>query len=187
MNIRGSKLFSSMTKADFKSLSLSDHSDGMEKSKSLPSVTSKPNTLVANDHEDKSFRSTENDSLATNNNNTPSANDTTTTTTGKNKPEIASQQMPELVLPTGLIPYCINDWKTDDMIKIRSQYDDGLTFKSFQAGLQSFYNRDWVHAKRMFQSILVRFEDGPSRYYVNIIEDHDGVPPRDFTPYRKDS
>ena len=90
---------------------------------------------------------------------------------------------PELVLPSGPTLYNANVWLSDDMRKIRELFSDGLFFQKFNSGLQSFYTRDWEHARQCFQTILERFDDGPSRYFLRKIEDNKGVPPRNFLGY----
>jgi len=92
---------------------------------------------------------------------------------------------PELVLPNGPVLYNANVWVGDDMRRIRQLYSDGLFFQKFNSGLQSFYARDWEHARQCFTTILDRFEDGPSRYFLNEIEKNNCVPPRNFRPYGK--
>lgn len=89
----------------------------------------------------------------------------------------------ELVLPTGPALYNANVWVSEDIRRIRQLYSDGLFFQKFNSGLQSFYARDWEHAKQCFTTILDRFEDGPSRYFLNQIQKNNGVPPRDFKGY----
>eukprot|EP00550_Attheya_septentrionalis_P001799 CAMPEP_0198283324 /NCGR_PEP_ID=MMETSP1449-20131203/2958_1 /TAXON_ID=420275 /ORGANISM="Attheya septentrionalis, Strain CCMP2084" /LENGTH=1153 /DNA_ID=CAMNT_0043979907 /DNA_START=204 /DNA_END=3665 /DNA_ORIENTATION=+ len=92
----------------------------------------------------------------------------------------------ELVLPTGPQMYSQKVWLTDDMRKIRNKYSDGLFFQNYKSGLNSFYSRDWDHAKQCFESQLnERFEDGPSRYFLEKIQEHNGIPPRNFTGYGK--
>ena len=93
------------------------------------------------------------------------------------------QPTPELVLPNGPAVYNANVWVGDDMRRVRQLYSDGLFFQKFNSGLQSFYARDWEHAKQCFATILDRFEDGPSRHFMNEIEKHNGVPPRHFKCY----
>jgi class 3 adenylate cyclase len=90
---------------------------------------------------------------------------------------------PELVLPTGPALYNTNVWVNEDMRRIRQLYSDGLFFQKFYSGLQSFYAKDWEHARQCFVSILERFEDGPSRYFLTQIESNNGKPPRDFLGY----
>lgn len=97
--------------------------------------------------------------------------------------EETAQGPPELVLPTGPALYSANVWLSEDMRKIRQLYSDGLFFQKFNSGLQSFYAKDWEHAKQCFQTILERFEDGPSRYFLNEIESRNGIPPRNFLGY----
>jgi class 3 adenylate cyclase len=90
---------------------------------------------------------------------------------------------PELVLPTGPALYNANVWLSEDMRKIRQLYSDGLFFQKFNSGFRSYYARDWEHAKQCFQTILERFDDGPSTYFLNKIKENNGVPPRDFKGY----
>jgi class 3 adenylate cyclase len=90
---------------------------------------------------------------------------------------------PELVLPSGPTLYNANVWLSDDMRKIRELFSDGLFFQKFNSGLQSYYARDWEHAKQCFQTILERFDDGPSRFFLGCIEENNGIPPRNFQGY----
>jgi class 3 adenylate cyclase len=90
---------------------------------------------------------------------------------------------PELVLPSGPTLYNANVWLSDDMRKIRELFSDGLFFQKFNAGLQSYYARDWEHAKQCFKTILERFDDGPSNYFLECIEKNNGIPPRNFMVY----
>lgn len=90
---------------------------------------------------------------------------------------------PELVLPTGPALYNANVWLSDDMRRIRQLYSDGLFFQKFNSGFLAYYAKDWEHATQCFQTILERFDDGPSRYFLKCIKDNNGVPPRDFKPY----
>ena len=89
----------------------------------------------------------------------------------------------KLVLPTSSSLYNANVWTSEDMRTIRQLYSDGLFFQKFNSGLQAFYSKDWEHAQQCFAVILERFEDGPSRYFMNQIEKHNGKPPRDFIGY----
>lgn len=93
------------------------------------------------------------------------------------------QMAPDLILPTGPTLYNANVWLSEDMRKIRELFSDGLFFQKFNSGLQSYYARDWEHAKQCFQTILERFDDGPSRYFLKCIQDNNGVPPRHFPGY----
>lgn len=95
----------------------------------------------------------------------------------------SGHRTPELVLPTGPALYNANVWLSDDMRKIRQLYSDGLFFQKFNSGFLAYYARDWEHAKQCFEGILERFDDGPSRYFLKCIEEHNGVPPRNFLGY----
>lgn len=93
-------------------------------------------------------------------------------------------QKPELVLPTGPALYNANIWRSEQMLKIRAKYSDGLFFHKFNSGLQSFYAQDWDHAKQCFQGILDDcLDDGPSKYFLEQIKKHNGKPPSHFRGY----
>ena len=91
--------------------------------------------------------------------------------------------MPDLTLPSGRTRYSLSSWNSEDMRIIRKRYSEGLFFPQFNAALQAYYVRDWDRAGETFAIILDRFEDGPSRYFLNQIQAHDGVPPRKFIGY----
>lgn len=91
---------------------------------------------------------------------------------------------PELVLPTGPALYNANIWRSEQMLKIRAKYSDGLFFHKFNSGLQSFYTQDWDHARQCFQGILEDcLDDGPSKYFLEQIKKHNGKPPPNFRGY----
>merc|ERR1712232_88636 len=92
---------------------------------------------------------------------------------------------PKLVLPNGYAMYNEDVWLNATMNKIRHRANDGLFFQQFNSGLHSYYARDWAEAKQCFQSILDRFEDGPSRLFLSEIEKYNGVPPPDFKDYHE--
>ena len=91
--------------------------------------------------------------------------------------------MPDLTLPSGRSRYTLSSWNSEDMRIIRKRYSEGLFFPQFNAALQAYYARDWDRAGETFAIILDRFEDGPSRYFLNQIKAHDGIPPRKFIGY----
>lgn len=103
----------------------------------------------------------------------------TVDTTEENTATVAQ----ELVLPTGPALYNANVWLSDDMRRIRQLYSDGLFFQQFNSGFLAYYSKDWKTAAEKFQTVLERFDDGPSRYFLKCINDHNGVPPRNFKPY----
>jgi hypothetical protein len=93
---------------------------------------------------------------------------------------------PELVLPKGPAFYSRSIWLSPEMKRMREKYVSGIFFQKYDCGLQAFYNKDWEMAKQCFMTVLDEFDDGPSRYFMKQIKDNDGVPPRDFLPYRRD-
>lgn len=95
----------------------------------------------------------------------------------------AYQGSPELVLPTGPALYSHNIWQSPDMKRIRDKFVQGLFFQKFQSGLQAFYNKDWEMARQCFQTVLENFDDGPSKYFMDQMKKHKGVPPKNFLEY----
>mmetsp|Transcript_40237 Transcript_40237/g.60991 ORF Transcript_40237/g.60991 Transcript_40237/m.60991 type:complete len:510 (+) Transcript_40237:2758-4287(+) len=93
------------------------------------------------------------------------------------------RQLPQLVLPTGPVQYDQSAWSSDDIKEIRKKFSGGFFFAKFKAGLQSYYTRDWEHARQCFQTLADQFDDGPSRHYLSIIDENDGIPPHNFTGY----
>lgn len=103
---------------------------------------------------------------------------------GGDKGETVTFVKPELVLPTGPALYNANIWRSEQMLKIREKYSDGLFFHKFNSGLQSYYAQDWDHARQCFQGILDDcLQDGPSKYFLAQMEKHNNKPPSNFKPY----
>lgn len=92
---------------------------------------------------------------------------------------------PELVLPTGPAFYSRSIWLSPEMKQMREDYVSGLFFQKYASGLQAFYNKDWEMAEQCFKNVLDEFDDGPTRYFLKQIKDNEGVPPRNFLPYRR--
>ena len=85
--------------------------------------------------------------------------------------------------------YHVDVWISEELRRIRSRFEGpGNKFpvqKTWEEGLKSFYNCEWNHAQNCFSTILDRFDDGPSQYFLNIIEKHGGVPPRNLSQYNR--
>jgi class 3 adenylate cyclase len=92
---------------------------------------------------------------------------------------------PELVLPKGPAFYSHKIWQSPDIGRMRDKYIRGNFFQKYQTALTAFYNGDWDTARKNFLTVLDSFDDGPSRYFMEQMKEHNGVPPRDFMPYRK--
>ena len=101
------------------------------------------------------------------------------TKTTKQPDQKKSKKKPELVLPTGPALYSENIWLQADMRKIRRRYTTEI-FSTYNKGMQKYYAKDWDEAKLCFESIIDRFEDGPSRYFLDDMKNHNGVPPPNF-------
>ncbi|KAL3941785.1 MAG: hypothetical protein SGBAC_003901 [Bacillariaceae sp.] len=91
----------------------------------------------------------------------------------------------DLVLPRGPAIYNKNVWLSPEMKRMREKYVQGLFFQNYAKGLKAFYNKDWDTAKQCFQTVLNESDDGPSRHFLKRIKESNGVPPKDFVPYRK--
>lgn len=91
----------------------------------------------------------------------------------------------KLLLPTGISRYSERIWLEPYMRKIRRVFvSNGIFFQKFDDGLKSYYAKDWDHSKGCFQLILSSFgEDGPSRYFLKLMEEHNGQPPKNFLGY----
>lgn len=72
------------------------------------------------------------------------------------------------------------------MLKIREKYIhgvDGLFFHKYNSGLQSYYSKDWKDSKEKFEAILERIDDGPSIYFMKLMELYNFKPPPNFQPF----
>ena len=87
----------------------------------------------------------------------------------------------KLVLPEGVCHYSERAWLDPDIKKIRHSYvSNGIFFPKYKEGLNAYCLKDWTHAKQCFELVLAQREDGPSRYFLRKIAEHNGVPPRNF-------
>jgi class 3 adenylate cyclase len=94
----------------------------------------------------------------------------------------AKGKEPELVLPSGPSLYSANVWLQPDMRRVRRRYTP-VVMHSYSAGLKKYYAKDWDGARRCFEAVIERFEDGPSLYFINEMKKYDYVPPPLFQPY----
>ncbi|KAL7539624.1 hypothetical protein ACHAWF_006463, partial [Thalassiosira exigua] len=79
-----------------------------------------------------------------------------------------------LVLPTGAChQYEEKAWLNPDIKSIRKAYvSNGIIFPKFTEGLNAYYAKDWVHAKRCFEFIMTQLRDGPSLHFLKLMEEH---------------
>lgn len=89
---------------------------------------------------------------------------------------------PELVLPTGPSLYSANVWLQSDMRRIRRRFTP-IIMHTYSAGLQKYYAKNWDGARQCFEAVLERFDDGPSKYFLNEMKKHNDTPPPHFQPY----
>jgi hypothetical protein len=96
----------------------------------------------------------------------------------------ATEKTRELVLPNCTHQYTEKSWLEPDIKKIRREYvSNGIIFPKYQEGLKAYYAKDWEHARNCFELVLSQRDDGPSRYFLKLIADHGGVPPKKFIAY----
>jgi len=86
-------------------------------------------------------------------------------------------------LPVGTLYFNMREFSSIDIEKACEKFSEGYFYHIFDSGFEAFYKRDWNAAKYCFQTILKRFPDGPSRYFLDIIKKHKGVPPPHFKTY----
>ncbi|EJK70155.1 hypothetical protein THAOC_08507 [Thalassiosira oceanica] len=102
-----------------------------------------------------------------------------------NDQALSDSNMKKLVLPRGTRKYSDRCWLEKDIKTIRRDIvSSGVFFPKFDQGLKSYYNKDWEHAKQCFELILSSRDDGPTIYFMEQMEKHDFVPPKDFDGYR---
>ena len=90
----------------------------------------------------------------------------------------------ELILPTGVEQYKDRVWLQEDIRLIRQQYTTAV-IQDFNSGLQRYYDKDWINAKKYFEMVLARFDDGPSTYFLQEMKEHNFKPPPMFSPIRR--
>mmetsp|Transcript_1915 Transcript_1915/g.3912 ORF Transcript_1915/g.3912 Transcript_1915/m.3912 type:complete len:1351 (-) Transcript_1915:236-4288(-) len=66
--------------------------------------------------------------------------------------------------------------------RIRDKFDDSF-FDDFNIALQCYRTQDWRRAKKKFQSMISKYDDGPSEYFLQEILKNDCLPPKDFDGY----
>lgn len=99
--------------------------------------------------------------------------------------DVGEDKIQRLVLPTGPVFYNQNVWKSEEISKIRSKFEDGCFSRKFNSGLKAFYRKDWIEAKECFTDLVEKYEDGPSKYFLAEIRKYNGRPPRHFIGYGK--
>ena len=98
--------------------------------------------------------------------------------------EQAADTAMHLHLPNSIHHYDQKCWLAPDIKKIRREYvSSGVIFPKYQEGLKAFYTKNWEHAKNCFDLVLSQHEDGPSRYFLKLIAEQGGVPPKKFIGY----
>lgn len=82
-----------------------------------------------------------------------------------------------------LPPYSVGVWKSEEIRVMRMGFTDGFFYPTFASALESYFNGDWEDAKIKFTLILDRMSDGPSSYFLGIIEANGGRPFPGFNGY----
>lgn len=98
--------------------------------------------------------------------------------------EQAADTAMDLHLPNSIHHYDQKCWLAPDIKKIRREYvSSGVIFPKYQEGLKAFYAKNWEHAKNCFELVLSQRGDGPSLYFLKLIAEQGGVPPKKFIGY----
>jgi class 3 adenylate cyclase len=88
--------------------------------------------------------------------------------------------------PTVIVSkYLETVWESDaDLVRLRHLVNDDFR-RLWKEGMVAYIKGDWTKAKAVFKETLrsSNGEDGPSKYLVNFIEEHRGMPPRDWEGY----
>ncbi|KAL3937309.1 MAG: hypothetical protein SGBAC_007561 [Bacillariaceae sp.] len=111
----------------------------------------------------------------------------TTDASGMFEKEKAKTEAPvkkELELPSGIQQYKDREWLQEDIRMIREKYTTAI-IQDFSSGLEKYYARDWISARRFFEMVLEQFDDGPSNYFLEEMRKHGWKPPSNFSPIRK--
>ena len=82
-----------------------------------------------------------------------------------------------------LSPYHKTVWKSEEMRIMRMDYTDGFLNPLFTSALESYFIGDWGAAAIKFTTILDKMKDGPSSYFLSVIEANDGRPFPGFDVY----
>mmetsp|Transcript_1913 Transcript_1913/g.3908 ORF Transcript_1913/g.3908 Transcript_1913/m.3908 type:complete len:1340 (-) Transcript_1913:481-4500(-) len=83
-------------------------------------------------------------------------------------------------LPKKVIHY--DETEFTKLSKIRDKFDKSF-FDEFNNALECYCRQDWRDAKKKFESMISKYDDGPSEYFLQEIMKNDGLPPRDFDGY----
>jgi class 3 adenylate cyclase len=94
----------------------------------------------------------------------------------------------EELKPTVVVSrYLESVWETDeDLVRLRHLVNDDFR-RLWREGMVAYIKGDWTKAKAVFKETLrsSNGEDGPSKFLVTLIEEHGGMPPRDWEGYHE--
>jgi hypothetical protein len=93
-----------------------------------------------------------------------------------------ARQTPTVTLP----PYTQQVWTEDsDVVEIRHNVNDAFR-ATWENGIIAYIKGDWAAAKEIFTETLIRSKnkDGPSKFLLEIIDEHHGAAPADWSGYR---
>eukprot|EP00594_Rhizosolenia_setigera_P003692 CAMPEP_0178951726 /NCGR_PEP_ID=MMETSP0789-20121207/7392_1 /TAXON_ID=3005 /ORGANISM="Rhizosolenia setigera, Strain CCMP 1694" /LENGTH=760 /DNA_ID=CAMNT_0020632643 /DNA_START=606 /DNA_END=2888 /DNA_ORIENTATION=+ len=89
----------------------------------------------------------------------------------------------DLPKPNTTLMYRESLWQNDVIKRLRKKFERSSFFLTYKKGLAKYYERDWNYARDCFSTILETIDDGPSKYFLKKIDEHNGVPPPDFVGY----
>jgi class 3 adenylate cyclase len=94
----------------------------------------------------------------------------------------------EELKPTVIVSkYLETVWESDvDLVRLRHLVNDDFR-KLWKEGMVAYIKGDWTKAVAIFKETLrsSNGEDGPSKFLVNVMEEHGGIAPRDWEGYRE--
>lgn len=87
-----------------------------------------------------------------------------------------------LTLPSGPVHYHSSLWKEASIKKMRCKFNQ-LFFKQFQVGLDAYLDGNWIEARKNLTSMVIRYDDKPSKVLLKKMETHNYRPRNKFRFY----
>jgi len=99
------------------------------------------------------------------------------------KNELDRPGLGELSLPSGPVSYNASIWLKDDLRRIRRKFTDGRFYGPFNTALQLYFKGEWNEARIYFERVAERFDDKPSKHFLEKMKATKYVPPMSFIGY----
>jgi hypothetical protein len=85
-------------------------------------------------------------------------------------------------------PYTQSVWENDEeIVELRRQVNDSFR-QLWNDGFAAFIKGDWQKARDIFHETMKLSEgqDGPSKFLIEVIDEHGGTAPQDWNGYRNE-